>query len=56
MLMPPPTVGDVVGFGVETFANFVWADANTTVPDAEQDGTEAKPYRVLQTAVGVACY
>ena len=51
MLMPPPTVGDVVGFGVETFANFVWADANTTVPDAEQDGTEAKPYRVLQTAV-----
>lgn len=51
-LMPPPTVGDVVTFGLQTFsANHVWADANTTVPDPEQDGTDLKPYRVLQAAV-----
>ncbi|MBQ6914976.1 MAG: hypothetical protein IJQ65_04585 [Kiritimatiellae bacterium] len=51
MLMPPPTVGDVVEVTFSSYANYVWADANTDVPDAEQDGTEEKPYRVLQKAV-----
>lgn len=51
VFMPPPTVGDVVEVTFSSYANYVWADANTDVPDAEQDGTEEKPYRVLQKAV-----
>ena len=51
LLMPPPAADDVISYDVKEFANVVWADANTAVPDVEQDGSEAKPFRVLQRAI-----
>lgn len=51
LLMPPPAVDDVISYEFYQNGNVVWADANTAVPEDEQDGSEAKPFRVLQRAV-----